>query len=59
MEKIIQFVASLPDTSRAQNMLNSGLIANLWNILHHPALSYVGDKYQYRDPEGAWNVSLM
>jgi len=55
MEKIIQFVASLPETSKLQSKLTSGLIGNLWNVLEHPPLSYVGDKYQYRQPDGSWN----
>jgi len=56
MEKIIQFVASLPSTSKLQGKLTAALITNLWNSLPHPPLSYVGDKYQYRDPEGRYNV---
>lgn len=59
MEKIIQFVASLPETSKLQSRLTTGLIGNLWNVLRHPPLSYVGDKYQYRQPDGSWNVLLF
>jgi linoleate 10R-lipoxygenase len=56
VEKIVQFVASLPETSKLQDKLTAALITNLWNVLQHPPLSYVGDKYQYRDPAGRYNV---
>lgn len=57
MEKIIQFVASLPESSKLQGALTSALIGNLWNTLKHPPLSYVGDKYEYRQADGSYNVS--
>src|ERR1700734_1673509 len=59
MEKIVQFVASLPDTSKSSAKITDGFISNLWNVLHHPPLSYLGDKYQYRNAEGADNVSHL
>jgi hypothetical protein len=58
MEKIIQFVASLPSTSKMQGKLSDLLITNLWNVLLHPPLSYVADQYQYRSPDGSYNVPI-
>ena len=57
MEKIIQFVSSLPSTSSIQVKITDGLITNLWNVLLHPPLSYVGDLHQYRAADGSYNVS--
>lgn len=58
MEKIIQFVASLPSTSVLQGKLTDLLITNLWNVLLHPPLSYVADQYQYRTADGSYNVPI-
>jgi hypothetical protein len=58
MEKLIQFVSSLPRTSISEAKLTDGLVTNLWNVMLHPPLSYVGDQYQYRHPEGKYNVSF-
>ena len=41
-----------------QVRITDGLVTNLWNVLLHPPLSYVGDLHQYRDPTGANNVFL-
>jgi hypothetical protein len=56
MEKIIQFVASLPPTSKTQIKLSDLLVTNLWNVLLHPPLSYVADQYQFRTADGSYNV---
>ena len=56
MEKIIQFLSSLPSTSAVQVKITDGLVTNLWNVLLHPPLSYTGDLYQYRAPDGSYNV---
>ena len=56
MEKIIQFLASLPSTSKNQINITDGLITNLWNVLLHPPLSYVGDLHTYRTADGSYNV---
>jgi hypothetical protein len=56
MEQLIQFVSSLPKTSLSEAKITDGLVTNLWNVMLHPPLSYVGDQYQYRHPEGAYNV---
>ena len=57
MEKLIQFLASLPRRSPTQTLVTDGLIGNLWSILLHPPLSFVGDLYQYRQADGGFNVS--
>lgn len=59
MEKIIQFLASLPSTSAIQAKITDGLVSNLWNVLLHPPLSYVGDLHQYRSADGSYNVSYF
>ena len=59
MEKLIQFVSSLPKTSKSEAKITDALVTNLWNVMLHPPLSYVGDQYQYRHPEGAYNVLVQ
>lgn len=59
MEKIIQLVSSLPSTSSMQGNITDGLITNLWNVLRHPPLSYVGDLYKYRAADGSYNVNCF
>ena len=59
MEKIIQFLSSLPSTSAVQVKITDGLVTNLWNVLLHPPLSYVGDLYQYRAADGSNNVRSL
>lgn len=59
MEKIIQFVSSLPSTSSMQVKITDGLVTNLWNVLRHPPLSYAGDLYKYRTADGSYNVSIF
>src|SRR5208282_119146 len=56
MEKVIQFLSSLPSTSAVQAKITDGLITNLWNVLLHPPLSYAGDLHQYRAADGSYNV---
>lgn len=57
MEKVIAIVAMLPRTSKARQRLTGVLIDQLWRSLQHPPLSYFGNKYQYRTPDGSYNVS--
>jgi linoleate 10R-lipoxygenase len=56
MEKIIQFLSSLPSTSSMRVRITDGLITNLWDHLLHPPLSYVGDLHHYRTADGSYNV---
>lgn len=55
MERLIGLVASLPQNSANRKKLTSTIIDTLWDSLQHPPLSYVGDKYQYRQPDGSHN----
>ncbi|KAG2416425.1 hypothetical protein HFD88_007640 [Aspergillus terreus] len=58
MEKVIAIVAMLPRTSKARQRLTGVLIDQLWRSLQHPPLSYFGNKYQYRTPDGSYNNPL-
>ncbi|KAI5306174.1 hypothetical protein KEM56_001984 [Ascosphaera pollenicola] len=55
MEKIMAIAASLPRHSKARKKLTGVLIDTLWKSLQHPPLSYLGNKYQYRTPDGSYN----
>ncbi|RDW83399.1 hypothetical protein BP5796_04890 [Coleophoma crateriformis] len=54
-EDIIQLAASLPTTSANANKLTGLLIGSLWNSMQHPPVSYLGNEYKYRQPDGSCN----
>lgn len=58
MERMIQLVAKLPETSYARKKVTGVLVDELWDSLQHPPLWYVGDQYQYHQPDGSHNVGL-
>lgn len=47
---------NMPD-DEVRRQITKQVVARLWNVLEHPPLSYVGEKYQYRQPDGSHNVS--
>ncbi|KAL8770606.1 MAG: hypothetical protein Q9209_003674 [Squamulea sp. 1 TL-2023] len=55
MEHLMQLVAGLPSNSKLRVDLTNSLIDELWNSLQHPPMSYMGDKYSYRQPDGSYN----
>lgn len=57
MEKMIALTASLPRTSATRKKLSGVIVDTLWSSLQHPPLTYMGDKFQYRTPDGSYNVS--
>ena len=59
MEKMIAITAALPRTSRLRNKLTGIIINSLWSSLQHPPMSYLGNKYQYRTPDGSYNNPLQ
>ena len=59
MEKMIAIATSLPRTSKARTKLTGIIIDTLWKSLQHPPLSYMGNKFQYRTPDGSYNVSWI
>ncbi|KAB8078973.1 heme peroxidase [Aspergillus leporis] len=59
MEKLIAIVSSLPRNSKARTKLTSVLIDTLWQSLPHPPMTYLGNKYQYRTPDGSYNNPLQ
>lgn len=59
MEKLIAITASLPETSATRHKLSCTIVDTLWDSLQHPPLSYHGDKFQYRTPDGSYNVRLQ
>ncbi|KAI9671612.1 MAG: hypothetical protein M1829_004617 [Trizodia sp. TS-e1964] len=58
MEKLIAITASLPPTSKTRAKLTNTIVDTLWDSLQHPPLSYLGDKFQYRTPDGSYNNVL-
>lgn len=55
MEKLMQLVAGLPSNSKLRVDLTNSFIDELWNSLQHPPMTYMGDKYTYRQPDGSHN----
>lgn len=53
---MIQLVSALPEASIARKKLSGVLTKDLWDSLQHPPLSYLGNKYKYRQPDGSHNV---
>ena len=55
LEGYIQVATSLPADSDERRVLSRSLIRPLWNDLRHPPLSYLGNKYRYRQADGSYN----
>ncbi|KAI9759515.1 MAG: hypothetical protein M4579_002274 [Chaenotheca gracillima] len=55
MERVIQLVSGLPPLSKNRIDLTNSFIDELWNSLQHPPLSYLGDKYTFRQADGSYN----
>ena len=53
-----QLVSELPSRSKTRVDLTNAFLDELWNSLQHPPLSYLGDKFQYRQADGSYNVSV-
>ena len=58
MERMIALTASLPETSKNRLKLTHTIVDTLWDSLQHPPLSYMGDKFQYRQADGSHNNVL-
>ncbi|ORY68274.1 heme peroxidase [Pseudomassariella vexata] len=58
MEKLMAFMTKMPRTSKTRHELSMKTIDKLWNSMQHPPLSYLGDKYKYRTPDGSYNNVL-
>ncbi|KAL1622700.1 hypothetical protein SLS54_004718 [Diplodia seriata] len=58
-EQVIRLAARLPDDSNIRDFMTNFFVKKLWENLQHPPLSYLGDKYKYRDAEGRNNVSSL
>jgi hypothetical protein len=56
MEKMIAITGSLPPTSKSRKRLSQTIVHSLWDSLQHPPLSYLGEKFEYRTPDGSYNV---
>jgi linoleate 8R-lipoxygenase/9,12-octadecadienoate 8-hydroperoxide 8R-isomerase len=55
MEHLIQTAAALPEDSTLQKTVTDGFLAQLYNDLQHPPISYLGKDYQYRSADGSFN----
>ncbi|KAI9884215.1 MAG: hypothetical protein M1823_004008 [Watsoniomyces obsoletus] len=55
MERVIQLVSGLPQRSQRRADLTNAFVDELWNSLQHPPLSYLGDKFTYRQADGSYN----
>lgn len=59
MERVIQLVSNLPSDSGNRVVLTNNFLNELWYSLDHPPMLYVGERFQYRMPDGSHNVSAM
>jgi linoleate 10R-lipoxygenase len=55
MERVIQLVAKMPDKSPRRTFLTNKFVDQLFTSLQHPPLSYLGDKFKYRQADGSYN----
>ena len=55
---MIKLVSGLPSLSKTRVDLTNAFIDELWHSLQHPPMSYLGDKFIYRQADGGNNVSL-
>ncbi|KAF2474572.1 putative fatty acid oxygenase PpoC [Lindgomyces ingoldianus] len=55
MERVIQLVSGLPPLSKNRVELTNAFVNELWNSLQHPPLSYLGEKFTYRQADGSYN----
>ncbi|KAF2460437.1 heme peroxidase [Lineolata rhizophorae] len=58
MEGLIKVAASLPNNSKNAKTITNEFLTQLWGDLDHPPLSYLGDQYGYRQPDGSFNSLL-
>ena len=58
MEKMIAVIANLPESSKLRTKMTAKVIDGLWASLQHPPLSYLGDKFRYRQADGSYNNPL-
>jgi len=54
-ERLMQLVAKLPESSFARKKITETLVDQLWDSLQHPPLTYVGEKFQFRQADGSYN----
>jgi hypothetical protein len=59
MERVIQLVSNLPSNSKLRVELTNTFLGELWYSLEHPPSLYVGEKYQYRQADGSYNVGSV
>ncbi|PVH91358.1 prostaglandin G/H synthase 2/cyclooxygenase 2, pgh2/cox2 [Periconia macrospinosa] len=59
MEKVVAIAASLPPNSKSRRILTNFLTEGLWKSLQHPPLSYQGEKFEFRTPDGSLNNVLF
>ncbi|KAF2152176.1 heme peroxidase [Myriangium duriaei CBS 260.36] len=58
LEKTIQWACSFDKDSPASAILTDAMLANLWDNLKHPPLSYMGNDHRYRMADGSNNNIL-
>ncbi|KAK0649837.1 linoleate diol synthase [Cercophora newfieldiana] len=55
LERLIQLLAKLPDTSKEGKGLTDGLLQQLWSSLEHPPITSLGEQFRYRSADGSGN----
>jgi linoleate 8R-lipoxygenase / 9,12-octadecadienoate 8-hydroperoxide 8S-isomerase len=55
LERLIQLLSKLPDSSKEGKGLTDGLLHQLWSSLDHPPMTSLGEEYKYRSADGSGN----
>ncbi|KAL4910014.1 hypothetical protein BDW74DRAFT_165275 [Aspergillus multicolor] len=55
-KNFIQVLSSLPNGSTLRTKITDKFIRTLWDNLHHPPLSYIGDEFRYRRADESFNA---
>jgi len=55
IERVIQIICRFSDSSFSRKKITEALVDVLWDSMQHPPLTYVGDKFQFRQADGSYN----
>lgn len=56
---MIDVAGALPYSSPLRNFVQAKTVSTLFNSLEHPPKSYLGEKHQYRTPDGSYHNFML
>src|SRR5436305_6926232 len=56
MDLAVGIISGLSEDNYFRRVETGNAVIRLWKPMLHPPLSYLGDKFQYRQPDGSYNV---